>query len=944
MSNASNGLGRTRKISARRSVTTKRNSDEEDFVPEPTTSNRPEVPSTINQRPRRQVKHKFIKTGNRRSLTDELYTTLIGPNSPSALALIPVVERLSDNVSNFAELLAAKESKSIESNTPTMSPKKSPADEPIAVEQSFAEPKTNSKEPTNRAQKTLGIRMRRRGGRQTRTSNNLVDTETIDAAPEANHAQIVLAPPEPANHVVEVIAMEDDSIVTIEEGEDRFQMDVSAFNDIASTVDVSGPVDFAEEVVIEETVETTEFNETSIVCDDSVAAVATVAADESDGEAVITEEVNDVIDVSDSLSFLNDSDDSDSKSVVDSQRLSLSSCPTHDAKKENDAIDIDENSGSIILVLPSDPLQESIAATEEITSSTFEPNLADDDTANDADVDEVPLNGPRRRSKRKSKSIAVDETPVKSEAVDSSSATPKPVDSQSVNSFGDLNLSAKTDSLIESDIKSEATAESSTLRQNNIFIKEITMSSSEETTQSESNDRPVASDSPLRAGGASQRPRREAAERINYSVRRNYMPKQSIKNDVESMDVVSESADTEVDVEAELEKSVIERPTIEPKFKFKKSEQMRTYQRRLKTKGTKKSSPSSSPPSSSTSVLSSASLSVQSSPKAEQTTPADQNVDTLPVDIERRIDSVPTVEPSNHHQTADDISTDSQLEPTAQKRRSAGRPRKSDTRRKPPAKAKNSIRNTATNVDASIETAEMVDVVEPKEQRLVSQPYTNESHEETQIVLVDVDVKTEVPIECTTTEEVTGKAPQPSLAEDELLPKVENLLISAVDPALQEAVNAMEADICKMEIVEEEEAKEAVELNGESERPTSPIPEDVTVAVATTDVVSIVCGNRMQVDSHDQTAIKEGKVYRQRRHASLCLCSISLLTKKFSIYFRIGRFDRNSMCHRAVTRRSKSVCGESEIAQRRNSRLDQCSACRRIDRDRRYQQSNAIRF
>lgn len=860
-------------------------------MPEPSTSNRPEVPSTINQRPRRQVKHKFIKTGNRRSLTDELYTSLIGPNSPSAPALIPVVERLSDNVSNFAELLAAKEFKTTDS-TVSVPMKKSitPADGPATVEHPVAESKLNSKEPVNRSQKTLGIPMRRKGTRQTRTSNSLANSETTDTEPEtANQTPpIASAPFRTVDHVVELNSMEYDSIVTIEETDDRFKMDSSDFDGVSTTADVTGPVDFAEEVVIEETVTTTDFDQPSfaVTCDDAAAGAAEVVAEESDNEPIVTEEVNDVIDVSDSLSFLNDSDDSDSKSVVDAP-LSSSPFRTNDASKPNDTIDMDENSGSIILVSPCDPL-EVIAATEEITSTTttFESHLADDDTANDGDVDEIPLNGPRRRSKRKSKSVTPDEAPVNNDIVDCSVVITKSISTNKL--FGNAKSSPKENVLPESNTKSETTAESPTLPQNNAAVENV-ISSSEDTTHSESNDRSGTFDHSSRVDASSQRPRRENAERVNYSVRRNYVSRQSTKNDADSMDVAAtENIDIGVDVEAELEKSVIERPQpqpqpqpIEPKFKFKKTDQMRTYQRRQKARGTKKNSPSSSPPSSSSSssMPSSSSTSLQSSPRNDQTmvTAQDQVVSTNVV-AEQPIELTPQAEEISTNQIVDDASTtDGQTEPVIPKRRTAGRPRKSDARRKPPQQTKlpNSIEIAAPNIDAStIETIEKVEIVTSCEQIEEELP-TTEAHEEIQIEFkAEVDEETEMPNERTAIG-VTPDAPEASVEpeapeapeapevtspeEDDLLPKVENLVISAEDPAIVIAINAMEVDICKMEIDEEKpkidhDPKEEVQHPPSTDLPT----DSVQTTIVAVDLAPTANVNCMEINSNDQMAIKEG--------------------------------------------------------------------------------------
>lgn len=821
-------------------MVSKRNSDEEDFVPEPSTSNRPDVPSTINQRPRRQVKHKFIKTGNRPSLTDELYTTLIGPNSPSAPALVPVVERLSDNVSSLAELLAAKEFKSIESmeSTTAVATAAASAEEPETVEQQMAEPKSNSKDPAARMQKTLGIPTRRRRGRPARTPNNSPPTEASQSESETNHTSNVEAALESDGHVTAVSAMEDDSIVTIEETDDRFEIDSSAFGGFANAVEVSGPVDYAEEVVIEETVTTTEFDQLSyaVTCDDAVAAA------ESDIEPIITDEPNDVIDVSDSLSFLNDSD-SDNRSIGDAPM------PSNENHNENDAFDVDENSGSIILVSPSDPLEEdSIAATEEITSTTFDLKLTDDDTANDGDVEETSLNGPRRRSKRKPKSMSVEVNPVNSEAVDNSIAV-----MNDVTYYGASESPPKGNTFHESNKKSESTVGSSMLPQNN-FVEENLISSSDETTQSESNDQSSRTDAPT------QRPRRETAERVNYSVRRNYMPRQSTKSISESTELVRENIDADVDVEAELEKSVIDRRQplpIEPIFKFNKSEQMRTYQRRQKAKVLKKDSPTPSSSSSSLSSSAPSSTSVQSSPKSERTNAIVQNtevtIESLPIE---ELPSRPIVE---------DVSTDGQIEPTVQKRRSAGRPRKSDARRKPPQQTKlsNSIENIATNIDASIEVVETVEIVASTEQQQVLTP--TETHEKIEIEFkTETDEETKVPSERETIEVMPAPAVQ-SPEEDELVPKVENLAISTNDRAIENDIevaidSAMEVTVCKME-VEDEQPNFSHELNNAEQQPlsTASTTDMVDATIAAVDQTPIADDDRMEVDSNSQIVVKEGK-------------------------------------------------------------------------------------
>lgn len=849
-------MGRTRRISVRRSMVSKRNSDEEDFVPEPSTSNRPEVPSTINQRPRRQVKHKFIKTSSNRpmSLTDELYTALIGPNSPSAPALVPVVERLSNNVANLADLLASKDFELVESAESTVTIKAA-AEVPMTVELPMAELKSNSKEPVTRAPKTLGIPMRRRGGRQTRTSNNLAPPETNETgSEETNHTSIEMSACETVSQVVEIDSVEDDTIVTIEETDDRFEMDF-------------GPVDFAQEVVIEETVTSMEFGG---VGDDSVAAA------ESDAPVACEEVVDDIIDVSDSLSIFNESDDSDSKSVVD---VPMPSSPFRAGKPENDAIDMDENSGSIILVSPCDPLDDSIAATEEITCTTFDSHLADDDTANDGDVDETPLNGPRRRSKRKSKSIAVEDgmNPVNNDSIDGMIATVKTNDEvMSAVNLGNSKSPPKENAFHESNSKSESATGSWILPQNN-FVEENVISSSEETTQSESNDRSGAFDQSSRLDAPLQRPRREAAERINYSVRRNYVSRQSMKNEIESTDIASDNIDAEVDVEAELEKSVIERPQpqpqppIEPKFKFKKTDQMRTYQRRQKARGAEKESSSPPPSSSSSSSLSSSSsapTSVPSSPKPDPTTNStaqmievqiavttEQSIDVVPTEdsLSCPTTGVPQQPPTEVQQLATkvaDASTDSPIELPVPKRRSAGRPRKSDARRKPPQQTKlaNSIEIIPTNADALIEAVEKVEIVDSSELEQVLPPV--EAHEEIKIeIKADLVEETEVPNESTAAE--ITQAPSPD-SPDELLPKVENLVISTVEDA---------AIDCKMEIDEEKPIIPALEPSEEVQlQPAPTLSIDmVDASITAVDDAPTANDNGMEIDSNDQTAIKDGE-------------------------------------------------------------------------------------
>lgn len=831
-------------------------------MPEPSTSHRPEVPSEINQRPRRQVKHKFIKTGNRTSLTDELYTTLIGPNSPSAPALIPVVERLSDNVSSFAELLATKEVKLTESVELVVTSRAN-AESQVTVEQPMAELNSNAKDPVNRAQKTLGIPMRRRAGRQTRTSRSLAQFET---EPESNHTPIASPPPaESVDHALEINSMDDDAIVTIEETDDRFEMNSSAFDGIPNTIALSGPVVFAEEVVIEETVTTTELDQPTfgVTCDDAVTAV------ESDSEPIITEEVNDVIDVSDSLSFLDDSDDSDSRSVVDAP-LPSTPLPPSKPSEEND---IDENSGSIILVSPSDPLEDMIAGAVEITSTTFEPHLVDDDTANDGDVDETPLNGPRRRSKRKSKSFTLEENSVNSNVVACTFAITKPIDTMKpASNFGNSTSPSEGNAFYESNTKSVTAIGSSISPPPNNSEEENLISSSEDTTQSESNDRGGS-----RINASSQRPRRETAERVNYSVRRNYAARQSMKINIESTNVACEDVDVGLDIETELKKSVIERPQptpIEPKFKFQKTEQLRTYQRRQKTKGTKKESPLPPPPSSSSSSSSlsssSTSASVQSSPKDEQTVILTAQNTAIPsVATEQPFDLIPTeIAPSRP--IVDDTSTDGQTEPTIPKRRSAGRPRKSDARRKTPQQSKlsNSIENIATNVDGSIEATEMVEIVASSEQEQVLPP--QETQKEIQIEFkTDLDDETKVPHDRTVTEVTEAPAAAaaappttaiPSPNEDELMPKVENLVISPNDKAIENAITAMEVDICKMEI-DEETPNTDLESNKELQQqpPSACSINSVDAKVEAVVPVPVSNDNRMEDDSNEQITIKKGK-------------------------------------------------------------------------------------
>lgn len=749
--NASNGLGRARKISARRSIAAKRNSDEEDFVPEPSTSNRPDVPSTINQRPRRQVKHKFIKTGNRKSVTDELYTALIGPNSPSAPALVPVVERLSDNISNLAELLAIKELKLIETNN------------------SLPTSTTMPEIAATRAQKTLGVPVRRRGERQTRTSSSAQFEMNLSSS----DAPVAMA--------INTIA--DNSIVTND-----------TFDEFPNANDIPESVDYANEVVIEETVMTTEFDHKTfdMTCDDAVETVE--AAVESDDESIAAEEPNDIIDVSDSLSFLNDSDDNRS---IDDARLPSSQPADNLPANENEAIDIDENSGSIIIVSPSDPLDDNVIAVEVVASTIFESHYADDDTANDGDVDELPLNVPRRRFKRKSKSVTAEENSLNSDAIDGTPFATTSIDSNKPADFSSLNVPVKGNTFYESNINSESTIEPPLMPSQANLTQENLISSSEDTTQSESTDRSGAFDPSVVPRG-----RRDNAERINYSVRRNYVSKQSLKNNMEFVDAISDNF--AVDFENELEKSVIERPqpppppaAVEPKFKLKKSEQMRTYQRRQKVRGTKKASPSSSAASESPSPSpSSSSSSMQSLMKIEHApndVTAQKKINSSEVVAEKPTDLTPTIEISNR-QKAVETATDDNVEPSISaipKRRSAGRPR-----RKPPQQINltTSIDSVATNVDETAGTIGQSDIMVKQDESVPPIEMQADMQIESKAI-VDVDM-TEVPKECTTTQVM--HAPTPLIEDDELLPKVENLVISADDSAKMEIDEEMVSDEPKL--------------------------------------------------------------------------------------------------------------------------------------------------
>lgn len=831
MAHINNGLARSRKTVSRRSLATKRNSDEEDFVPEPSIASRPEVPSTINQRPRRQVKHKFIKSGNRQSITDELYTTLIGPISPSAPALIPVVERLSDKISTFADLMATKENKLTES----IEIIQTIDGVPVMIEQSMPIEQTNlnANAKETRTKRTLGIPVRRRRGRQPRT---LIDMAVVDTSQndktEINQMPFESTTLESTNQTVEPVhTIQDDSIVTIDETDSPLEL--NAFDGIEN-----GAVDFAEEVVIEETVETSDFDHQTpfdVTCENSLAA-----EDSSNELVTTTEDVGDIIDVSDSLSFLNDDTDDD-RSIPDVEMPS-SLLSTHTDEKDV-VLDMDEN--SLILVSPSS-FEETITTVAD--EMTFDSHLADDDTANDGDVDEitsVPIDGSRRRSKRKSKSISLKDIPTNDSPASELVATTndvQPSSPQIINLFSDDNISSV--SAIQSPVPAQNFEENST---------------SEETTQSESNDQ-------LSLGEVhAPRSRREKTERVNYfsATRRTYASRHTIKNAAESMSITVPADhidDSKIgDIECEQPKSMIERVQTEPKFKFKKSEQLRTYERRSKAKQTNPdehcSAPSTSSASDSTTTIASI---------AEVCVAADQITDAHQ-------------EMPNCERIGNDSTINGQIDQTPPKRRSAGRPKKSDVRRKQTKQTQLPTHdaideNTATNVDASDEAIVKVDGDASAEQQQQQREVLLRTEMQQNVeIKIELDENREVPKDLTTSEVPIATTPE----DDVILSKVENLAISSyedvqvIEDANVATETPMDVDVADVPIGFDEQ-KPNVEVNMTTEEKDMP-----DASMAFVENVPEASEDRMEIESNHQIVVKEGNFIRSTTNLEFLIFIVS---------------------------------------------------------------------
>lgn len=312
-----------KKMLTRRNTTIcKKKSDEEDFVPEPGTSDRQVHPSTIAQRPRRQVKHKFIKCGNNET---------------------------------FIDLLD-----------------------------------------------------------QTSDSNSFLSAEPSISDPEQTAAEAVTA---------------EDVVVTIEDVEHRF-----------------GVEDVIEEVVIEETNETMDI--------DYGADVVEVCSQEATmDQAPADEKANEVIDLSDSLSFLGDSDHEIDEEKVHSSPRGASN-------------GIDENSGSIILITPNDPLADS---NNVVTSDRALSNEADDEIFADAE-ESISDDKKKKRSHRRVKNKK------------SAAHSEQPKDFENLSKYIDFKPSSEN----EDETQGSAPA-----------------------SQSDS-------------GARSSRPRRESIGRKNYSDRKNY--------------------------------------------------------------------------------------------------------------------------------------------------------------------------------------------------------------------------------------------------------------------------------------------------------------------------------------------------------------------------------------------------------------------------------------
>lgn len=226
--------GKPSRTTNRQKSNSQRVSDDEDFVPLASTSKAKIIESTINQRPRRQIKHKFIKSTTRKfeeeqpkPPTLEIKNT-VGKESSrinhsnqaidpvSSTTLVPVITRLSNqnpnpnpNVTEFRDINSTSLRRDV--NQETMEPMELTVD---LMTTSLEKPK-----------KSIDAKVVRRSGRRGRPSSTVADTADDQSF-----------------RVVEEIS-KDDILIEVQTGEDH---------DVANEIELVQDNDFPEETIIEE--------------------------------------------------------------------------------------------------------------------------------------------------------------------------------------------------------------------------------------------------------------------------------------------------------------------------------------------------------------------------------------------------------------------------------------------------------------------------------------------------------------------------------------------------------------------------------------------------------------------------------------------------------------------------------------------------------------------
>lgn len=314
-----NGIQLPKVYGRQKSNIPKCNSDEEDFMPDASTS-KMIIPCIRNQRPKRQVKHKFIKSGNQ--LDDSDTSSLITDISTSTAELVPVVHRLSIHTSDWSNCFA-NDSHDDKIEIKNCKPN-------VAIES--ANDFTKEKSIGQKSKKSLGIPMRR-------SRRHLPCASEIDKSSST----------------------------------DSYTLNEPNENDPLQSHTVHGNDDSSQEIIIEEIV-TTDFD------DKSYEMVYVENDNVESNEAINSIDTTEVIDLSDSLSFLG------SDSEVETSQSTVAQ-----------PMDMDENSGSIILVsneiADSNTLPDSNDITTSETMKSYPINDGNNcDSSSSDGEDETPLN------------------------------------------------------------------------------------------------------------------------------------------------------------------------------------------------------------------------------------------------------------------------------------------------------------------------------------------------------------------------------------------------------------------------------------------------------------------------------------------------------------------------------------------------------------------------